>query len=60
MKKLGNMRKPKQQEESTDMIMKKLGNMGKPKTTKPKIQKESADVILNRLILGSGIKRRVI
>ena len=60
MKKLANMRKPRQQEESTDMIMKKLANVGKPKATKPKIQKESTDVILNHLILGSGIKRRVI
>ena len=53
-------------EKSGDLIMKKLANLRKGATTQRAIvpsspikqQDESADMILNRLISGSGIKRR--
>ena len=53
-------------EKSGDLIMKKLANLRKGATTQRAIvpsspikeQHESADMILNRLISGSGIKRR--
>ena len=53
-------------EKSGDLIMKKLTNLRKGATTQRAIvpsspikeQHESADMILNRLISGSGIKRR--
>ena len=54
-------------EKSGDLIMKKLANLRKGATTQSAIvpsspikqqQYESTDMILNRLISGSGIKRR--
>ena len=53
-------------EKSGDLIMKKLANLRKGATTQRAIvpsspikqQEESADMILNRLISGSGMKRR--
>ena len=51
-------------EKSGDLIMKKLANMRKtqpkiqPKTVRRPVKEESVDMILNRLISGSGIKRR--
>ena len=53
-------------EKSGDLIMKKLANLRKGATTQKAIvpsspikqQEESADMILNRLISGSGMKRR--
>ena len=53
-------------EKSGDLIMKKLANLRKGATTQRAIvpsspikqQDESTDMILNRLISGSGIKRR--
>ena len=53
-------------EKSGDLIMKKLANLRKGATTQGAIvpslpikqQDESTDMILNRLISGSGIKRR--
>ena len=53
-------------EKSGDLIMKKLANLRKGATTQKAIvpsspikqQEESADIILNRLISGSGMKRR--
>ena len=45
-------------EKSGDLIMKKLANMRQGKTTTPK-EEESTDMILNRLISGNGIKRRI-
>ena len=52
-------------EKSGDLIMKRLQNMRisdkKQKTPTPNIKKqeESVDMILNRLISGSGVKRRI-
>ena len=52
-------------EKSGDLIMKRLANLRKGATTQGAIvpslpikQEESTDMILNRLISGSGIKRR--
>ena len=53
-------------EKSGDLIMKRLANLRKGATTQRAIvpsspikqQEESADMILNRLISGSGMKRR--
>ena len=52
-------------EKSGDLIMKKLANMRKSNTKQKAMntpitqhQKESTDMILNRLISGSGIKRK--
>ena len=52
-------------ENSGDLIMKRLANLRKGATTQGAIvpslpikQEESTDMILNRLISGSGIKRR--
>ena len=50
---------------SGDLIMKRLADMRKGTTRQkamvpslPKIEEESTDMILNRMISGSGIKRR--
>ena len=51
-------------EKSGDLIMKKLGNMkisSKKQSSsraQPQVQGESSDEILNRLISGSGIRKR--
>ena len=52
-------------QKSGELIMKRLANMRKGTTRQkamvpslPKIEEESTDMILNRLISGSGIKRR--
>ena len=52
-------------EKSGDLIMKRLASMRKGKTEQKAIvsppvkQEESTDMILNRLISGSGIKRKI-
>ena len=54
----------KTSEKSGDMIMKKLGNMriddARQKTLPPPIkqQEESTDMMINRLISGSGVRRK--
>ena len=45
----------KTSEKSGDLIMEKLRNM---RTYTPPIEQESTDAIINRLISGSGVKRR--